>query len=78
MMSEDTVHEEPYGLLARDCVEDRSKMHHLTQTAYKHQDLGVAVVIGRKTEDKVETHRLPTVQRDYKGSATEPTRGRKA
>ncbi|GMF26068.1 unnamed protein product [Phytophthora fragariaefolia] len=59
MMSEDTVHEEPCGLFARDCVEDGGKMHHFAQTAYKHQDPGVAVVIGRKTEDKVETH--PTV-----------------
>ncbi|GMF45608.1 unnamed protein product [Phytophthora fragariaefolia] len=52
VMSEDTVHEERRGLFARDCVEDRSKKHHLAQTAYKHQDPGVAVVIGRKSEEK--------------------------
>ncbi|GMF57090.1 unnamed protein product [Phytophthora fragariaefolia] len=66
MMSEGTVHEVPCGLFARDCVEGRSKMHHFAQTAYKHQDPGVAVVIDQKTEDIVETHRLPTVQWDCK------------
>ncbi|GMF41139.1 unnamed protein product [Phytophthora fragariaefolia] len=52
MMPEDTVHEEPCGLFARDCVEDRSKMHHLAQTAYKHQDPGVAVVIAGRPKPK--------------------------
>ncbi|GMF40517.1 unnamed protein product [Phytophthora fragariaefolia] len=66
MMSEDTVHEEPCGLFAFDCVEDRGKMHYLAQTASKHQDTGVAVVIGRKTEDKVETHRAKNRVREAK------------
>ncbi|KAG3123259.1 hypothetical protein PC128_g27651 [Phytophthora cactorum] len=55
-MAEDAIHEHPSGLFTSDRVWHRSKMHHLAQPTHEHQDAGVAVVVGGKSEDEVKTH----------------------
>ncbi|KAG3064671.1 hypothetical protein PI125_g24146 [Phytophthora idaei] len=56
MVAEDAIHEQPSGLFARDRVWHLSKMHHLAQPVHEHQDAGVAVDVGGKSEDEVKTH----------------------
>ncbi|KAG3176828.1 hypothetical protein PC129_g25539 [Phytophthora cactorum] len=56
MMAEDDIHEQPSRMFASDHVWHRSEMHHLAQPTHEHQDTGVAVAVGGKSEDEVKTH----------------------
>ncbi|KAG2767573.1 hypothetical protein PC116_g20427 [Phytophthora cactorum] len=55
-MAEDAIHEQPSSLFASDRVWHRSTMHHLAQPTHEHQNAGVAVVVGGKSEDEVKAH----------------------
>ncbi|KAG3057288.1 hypothetical protein PI125_g25421 [Phytophthora idaei] len=56
MLAEDAIHEQPSSMFASDRLWHRSKVHHLAQPTHEHQDTGVAVVVGGKSEDEVKTH----------------------
>ncbi|KAG3127319.1 hypothetical protein PI124_g13072 [Phytophthora idaei] len=56
MMAEDAIHGLSSGVFASDRVWHRSKMRHHAQPTHEHQDAGVAVVVGGKSEDEVKTH----------------------
>ncbi|KAG3132644.1 hypothetical protein C6341_g22823 [Phytophthora cactorum] len=54
-MVEDVIHEQPSGVFTSDLVWHRSMMHHLFQPTHEHQDAGVPVVVGGKSEDEIKT-----------------------
>ncbi|KAG3233197.1 hypothetical protein PI124_g21726 [Phytophthora idaei] len=63
-MAEDAIQEQLRSLFPSDRVTYGRKIHHLAQPAHEHEDADVAVPVGRKAKDEVETHRLPTVCRN--------------
>ena len=64
VMTEDEVDKDTSRLFCRDGIFDSSKMYHLAVAVTKDQYASVAGLVGRKPEDKVQGHGLPTLCRD--------------